>query len=254
MFDWLFRSSDCPVDPQAKEWIEERLLWLRDEFGADDFYCGPVILPTPEYFPDPYDGSRKAVRMLFRRVCEYMGVEPELIKLKFFRPVGDSLFMVNDAGEAVPTEAAGLYHGDVIRVNENEAADPMSLVGTLAHELAHQRLLGEDRILSDVYDNELLTDLTVVFKGLGIFLANVPRHWDGNHTYWPKTKLRKPEYMTSPMFGYALALIAWARGSTDLNWSRHLKSGVRSEFQQGLRFLEKTGDAKLRPMKRKDAR
>jgi len=130
-------------------------------------------------------------------------------------------------------------------------ADPMSLVGTLAHELAHQRLLGEGRITSDVFDNELLTDLTVVFKGLGIFLANVPRHWDGNYTNWPGTDLRKPEYMTAPMFGYVLALLAWCRGDESPDWQKHLKFGVRGEFRQGLRFLRKTGDAKLRPISRR---
>ena len=97
----------------------------------------------------------------------------------------------------------------MIRVNDNELVDPMGLVGTLAHELAHQRLLGEGRITSDAFDNELLTDLTVVFKGLGIFLANCPRNWEGQDTRWPDTDLRKPEYMTPPMFGYALALLAW---------------------------------------------
>ena len=30
--------------------------------------------------------------------------------------------------------------------------------------------------MSEEYDNELLTDLTVVFFGLGIFLANAPRN------------------------------------------------------------------------------
>lgn len=250
MFGWLFPSS-CPVDPEAKRWVEGRLGWLRDEFGADDLYAGGMVLPTREYFPDPYDGSRKAVRVLFDRVCDYMGVEPGLIRLKFLRPSANPLFLVNDGGEAVPTEAAGLYEGEVIRVNESETADPMSLVGTLAHELAHQRLIGEGRIDPDVYDNELLTDLTVVYKGLGVFLANVPRHWDGNHTRWPGTDLRKPEYMTGPMFGYALALMAWVRQDGNPAWARHLRSGVRAEFRQGLRFLHKTGDAALRPPARR---
>ena len=127
----------------------------------------------------------------------------------------------------------------------------MSLVGTLAHELAHQRLLGEDRIMSEVFDNELLTDLTVVFKGLGIFLANVPRSWDGDHSTWPGTALRKPEYMTGPMFGYALALLAWVRGEDRPDWQKHLRFGVRGEFRQALRFLQKTGDARLRPPTRR---
>jgi hypothetical protein len=250
MFGWLFGSS-CPLDPDAKAWVETRLLWLRDEFGADDLYGKPLVLPTDEFFPEPYDGSRPAVRRLFRRVCDYMGVRPAAVRLEFLRPAANPLFLVNDGGEAVPTEAAGLYEGAVIRVNEGETADPMSLVGTLAHELAHQRLLGEGRIDPDVYDHELLTDLAVVFHGLGVFLANVPRHWDGNHTTWPDSDRRKPEYMTGPMFAYALASVAWVRRDDRPYWARHLRSGVRAEFAQSLRFLRKTGDTRLRPLPRR---
>lgn len=249
MFGWLFGSA-CPLDSQGQTWVEDRLAWLRDEFGADDLYGGPVILPTPEFFPDPYDGSRDAVFDLFDRVCGYMGVERGLLRLEFLRPAANPLFLVNDGGEALPTEAAGWYMGDAIRINENEMTDPVWLVGTLAHELAHQRLLGEDRVAADVYDNELLTDLTTVFKGMGIFLANSPRHWDGNYTYWPGTDLRKPEYMTGAMFGYALALTAWVRGETRPAWMKYVHSGVRSEMRQGLRFLHAHGTTKLRPITR----
>ncbi len=49
------------------------------------------------------------------------------------------------------------------------------LVGTMAHELAHLKLMGERRVTGDEYDNELLTDLTAVFHGFGIFLGNLPK-------------------------------------------------------------------------------
>ena len=38
------------------------------------------MLPTPEFFPDPWDGTERAVRAMFRRVCRFMGVEPETVK------------------------------------------------------------------------------------------------------------------------------------------------------------------------------
>jgi hypothetical protein len=47
----------------------------------------------------------------------------------------------------------------------------------MAHELAHQRLLGEGRV--DVFDNELLTDLTPMYNRSGVFLANNPRKSTG---------------------------------------------------------------------------
>lgn len=248
MLGWLFASDACPVDPAAKAWIEERLIWLREEFGADDLYGGPTVVPTREFFPDPYDGTRKSARVLFDRVCDLMGADPTEIRLKFLKPAKNPLFLVNDAGDAVPTEAAGLYEPGVISINDSELVTFEHLVGTMAHELAHQRLLGEGRLDGSVFDNELLTDLTVVFKGLGIFLANSPRNWDGQNQKWPGTNLIRPEYMSPPMFGYALGLISWIRGETSPAWQKHLRYAIRGEVQQSIRFLLKTRDAKLRPI------
>src|SRR5262249_56891631 len=127
----------------------------------------------------------------------------------------ENIWLESDAGKSLP-HAAGTYEEGkrkfIIRFEKPGRDEPMGLVGTMAHELAHVRLLGESRIMSEEYDNELLTDLTVVFFGLGIFLANTPRNWDSQNKKWPGTDLIKPEYMTPPMFAYALAHLAWFRG------------------------------------------
>lgn len=123
----------------------------------------------------------------------------------------------------------------------------MALVGTIAHEIAHLRLLGEDRIPFDAFDNELLTDLTVVFHGLGIFLANVPRAWESDFTAWPGTAVRKPGYMTQPMFGYALAHSAWYRNQRKPEWARFLHMDAKACFRQGLRYLWATQDSQFKP-------
>src|SRR5438105_1191598 len=147
MLGWLFRPS-CPCDPAAKAWVEERLQWLTEEFEDSAFTGRPLVLPTPEFFPDPYDGSRKAVRVLL---------------------------------------------------------------------------------------------------GLGIFLANTPRNWDADYKKWPETDLNKPEYMTPPMFGYALAHLAWFRGEAKPDWARHLHWNARGDFRRALRFLHEVGESEYKP-------
>jgi hypothetical protein len=248
MLGWLFRPT-CPCDPAAKAWVEERLQWLAEEFPESAFTGRPIVLPTPEFFPDPYDASKKAVRRLVNRVCEYMDVVPDLITLKFKSDAG-KLWLVNESGQDIGG-AAGTYqegtHKFIIQIDTTDLRQPMNLVGTIAHELAHTRLLGEGRIMREVYDNELLTDLTTVHFGLGIFLANTPRNWPSDYTCWPDTQLRKPEYMTPPMFGYALAHLAWHRDEKKPSWARHLSWGARTNLKQGLRYLESSGDSKYEP-------
>src|SRR4051812_18403355 len=174
-----------------------------------------------------------------------MDVVPTLVDLEFVAGAG-KLWLVNEKGSYLPTAAGTYEEGEskfVVRIDKTGLDDPMSLVGTMAHELAHVRLLGECRIMREEFDNELLTDLTVVHFGLGIFLANTPRHWDSQYSTWPETDLKKPEYMTPPMFGWALAHLAWFRGEEQPSWSKHLNASARTNLKQGLRYLLATKDS-----------
>ncbi|MDB5337885.1 MAG: hypothetical protein JWN70_3504 [Planctomycetaceae bacterium] len=249
MFGW-FRPT-CPVDPCAKAWIEQRLDWLGDQFGVDVFSRRALILPEEDFFPDKYDKSPESVRALLDRVCLYMDADPDLVRLELFTDKGN-IWLVNDQGKPI-SRAAGLYEegGDqtVIHLETSQLEDPMTLVGTIAHELAHLRLLGEQRVDPEIFDNELLTDLTVVFHGLGIFLANVPRAWESDFTHWPGTQIRKPEYMTYPMYGYALAHAAWFRNERKPSWMKYLRLDARSAFKQGLQYLWETRDSRFRPQR-----
>jgi hypothetical protein len=101
----------------------------------------------------------------------------------------------------------------------------------------HDRLLGEQRLSHSTWDNELLTDLTVIFHGLGIFSANHPAYWHQHTGPWPDTDIPRPEYMTAPMLGYALAYRSWLREEIPMKWARHLRSSIRAEFKQATRFL-----------------
>ena len=73
-----------------------------------------------------------------------------------------------------------------------------------------------------------------------------PRRWRSGGTFlnwprdvdrWPGTELLKPEYMTPPMFGWALAHLVWFGGEENPAWSKYLQSAARSNLKQGLRYL-----------------
>ena len=250
MLDWLFPPA-CPCDPAAKEWVEERLAWLAEEFDDHAFNGRRIVLPSPEFFPDPYDGSKKAARTLLDQVCEYMDVVPDLVELRFTSNGSRVGFVTEDGYDA--GYAAGTYHDNyrkhVVTLDTDGLIDPMGLVGTMAHELGHVKLMGEGRIMSDEFDNELLADLTTVHFGLGLFTANKPAHFMPTKNRWPESTLFKPEYMTPPMYGWALAQLAWFRGEQNPAWAKHLKFHARGEVKQGIRYLFKTGDSTYKPIR-----
>ena len=249
MFGWFRPTSPC--DPAAKHWVEDRLRWLTKQFGLHILLERPIVLPTEEFFPDKWDGTEKAVRKMFRRVCQYMNVSRDSVELEIF--VERKWQTRNMLGMGM---AAGTWSGadepwkkGVIRLEKSTLDRPSDLVGTMAHELSHQLLLGEGRISNDAFDNELLTDLTAVFHGFGVFLANNPHKSTGQLSRWPGTSLYMPEYLSEPMFGYALAHIAWHRDEAWPAWAKHLSWVPRAVFKQGLRFLQKTGDSRFPPVR-----
>jgi hypothetical protein len=251
MFGW-FRPT-CPCDPEAKRWVEQRLQWLTGQFGLHILLERPIILPTEEFFPDKWDGSDKSVRMMFRRVCRYMEVDTHIVELELFNDTARSALSAIDPALGI---RAGTWQGGegpwrkgVVRLERGTLDRPADLVGIMAHELSHQRLLGEDRADSDAFDNELLTDLTAVYYGFGVFLANNPRKSTGELGYWPATKLRRPEYLSEPMLGYALAHIAWFRDEPSPPWMGALRWAPRAVFKQGLRYLNNTQDSRFKPVR-----
>lgn len=242
MFDWLFKPK-CPCDPHAKAWVEYRLKWLSRQFPESAFSGEkPVITPTPEFFPVRFDGTEGAAEDLMDYVCLYMGVNRHTISVDYVDQA-PTLHLVNNDGLAVGG-AAGTFQSGArhhrITIDRSEFTNVEGLVGTMAHELAHVRLLGEGRLDGSEFDNELLTDLTTVHLGMGLFLANGPRDWMSGYTHWPETTKKKPEYMNRPMYGWALALLAHFRGETRPAWAQHLTHWPRREMAQGQRFLEKT--------------
>jgi hypothetical protein len=236
MFDWFRRAPECPVNPATREWIDSRWQWLIDQFGAERLRSGGVILPRPEFFPDPFRGTQDDARRMLDRVCAYMDVDPSTVELSFYqgrKPAYDGEWHYGTAGLYQP-------EGDKSRIWVETANlhDPVAMVGTLAHELGHVHLLGHGRIEPDVEDHEPLTDLLTVYFGIGVFPANSvirEHYWDAGHVSgW---SMGRRGYLDMPAFGYAFARFARARGEDGSDWAHELRLDVRSAFKQAMRYL-----------------
>lgn len=240
MLGWFRSQPVCPVGADTRTWIDNRWKWLENQFGRRRLRNLTVVLPRPEFFPEPYYGEEEDVRRMLDRVCQYMGLDPATIELSLY-----------DERESVHLEGwrsgtAGLYEPEDGRyriwVEASGLDDPAGVVATLAHELGHVHLLGHGRISAEAEDHEPLTDLLTVFLGLGVFTANAvirESTWRAGATSgW---KIGRQGYLGMPVFGYALARFARARGEDGSAWSRELRLDVGTPFKQAMRFLEHEG-------------
>ncbi len=140
--------------------------------------------------------------------------------------------------------AAGLYHPDSyggcrIELEARQLADPLSVTAVMAHEMAHYKLLGENRL---AVNDEPLTDLTTVFFGLGLFSANAAfsfrQHNDIGMQGW---SMHTQGYLTLDAWGYAVALWTRFKGEDEKLIARYLRPDLKAVFKKTLKFIDKSG-------------
>lgn len=232
----------CPVRAEEQAWIEESLDWFVAEFG-EDAMKRPVVVPQGSFFPVGYTGSEQDVRAVFVSVCARLEIPPERVVLEIEAQDAEAESLLEHLPISYQSkEAAGHWRkrdeATVISVQLHQARDPIALVATIAHELGHERLLGEERIDPERRDGEPLTDLFTVFFGMGIFSANAAFEFRLSHRAYRTSRLG---YLTEPMFGYALARYSWLRGETSPAWAEHLDTNPRTYLKQGLKYLQLVG-------------
>ena len=239
MLGWLFPA--CPVSPYEQAWTEMRLAWLIEQFSASRMLAAKVVLPTDEFFPDQYNGSPEYAAKILGRLCGFMQIDPARVTLE----------VVHD--QQLP-DAVGHYDRSdparrpIIRVQAQQLEDPQLLVATLAHELAHELLLGGELMNGDEPDHEWTTDLLPIFLGLGVFLANASlRERSASSGTWSWWTMRRQGYLPARMVGYALAVFLSLRRESRPSWASHLRLDARAALVGGLRYIRRTGDCSLQP-------
>ena len=243
-------GTGCPVDERERTWIQDNMAWLRAQFG-DGPLAAPVILPTSEWFPPPFSGSEADVRAVVTRVAGYMGARPD-VRVRF-SDEHDHMAGLRDAyGGPARSFTLGEYRqagdaGAVITIERSNLRDPAQLLATVAHELGHARLRGEDRVTGGRADEEPLTDLATVYLGMGIFTANAAFEFTARRESGARTggwSSSRSGYLTEQMFGYGLACLAVQRAERQSPWARYLDTNPRAYMKQGLRYLRRDAGAR----------
>ena len=241
-------SPKCSLGLTEKTWIEWRWRWLGQQLGWETLLTAPVYLLDDV----PHAAQRRLTESdaeeMFQFICESMKIDPSCVRM-----------VIGADSKMESHEAFGLYEqrGTGILVNSESSLislasklldDPQRAVGVLAHELAHEILLGGGLLDREDDDGEWLTDLLPVFFGYGLFLANgTIREQNNTDSY----SISQSGYLPSRMFGHALALFAWFQENEDADWIKQLRLDAQKPCIESLRYFQKTADALVTP---KDAR
>jgi len=236
MLSWFRSQPTCPVPLNEKEWLERRFQWLIDEFGLRFLRSVEQILPTTDYFPSQYEATDEEILALLETVAGYMHVDPGTLRLRYYDESDPHSFLE-------PSTEEGIFD---VCLDIKMLEDPLLLVAVLASEISFVILTGENRVSSEEEDLELLDELLLVYYGLGIIAANSALSasaWSsGLYTYW---RIRRYGNLSLDMYGYALALFALMREETQPAWMSFLRPDVKAAFENGVRYITRTGDCSL---------
>ncbi len=233
------KPPECPIDEPTRIWLENAFIWLVHQFGEDKIKSKRILYPSVEYFPIRYDGSKESLLYTAAIVAKQMDVNINDINIEIYR---EGIHAVQ--GSRLFTQAAensklssGKYFGrnennkyDVF-IEENNLDHPEKMVATLAHEFAHIKLLGEERLADN---DEHLTDLATVLFGIGVFNANSSfKEFSTTNTsgHYRLGYLRQQEW------GYALALYAYYREEKMPQWAKHLSPNIQSDFKKSHEYI-----------------
>jgi len=176
------------VDPDVAAWQIENFEWLIDNFSsAAGLPDSELWQPIPEHFGTDDAGykptGKDLVHFTFDRVKAQCGFGPdtiiELIATDERKPQslgGVAMVQTNGQGACgryFLSESMSGTKTEKITYDRDLENNPTGLIATLAHELSHalhNRSQNNLEVDPELY--ELFTDLTAVYLGYGIFLAN----------------------------------------------------------------------------------
>jgi hypothetical protein len=234
-----------PVTEEERLWVDEGFHRLSRILGPGRLQNCQVVLPTDEYFPDPYDKTEATLGALFNRVCEFMQVDRQEVKLEIIPDSSDLMDMLPEY-RMRSQGPAGIHFGKsdeehpLVAITQSSLKDPLLAVATLAHELGHVILLDGGHLQRDAEDMEPMTDLVTVFLGLGLFTANASRRFlkfqDERKQGWSMQRLG---YLPETVFAYALARFALERGEEKPVWEEHLSTNLKAYFRNSAEWLKR---------------
>jgi hypothetical protein len=224
-FEGQFMIPDVPLNEERRLSIDDAFLYLQELFGKDILRRKIMRTMDDKIFPIQLNDAEDIYR-LAQTIARIMDINPEKIVLDYF-------------SENEYHEAAGLYKGKDEDGNYHVAlldsiyTDIEKVIATIAHEFAHIKLLGEERMDEN---SEELTDMVTLIYGFGIFNSNVVFKLTGDHVERSWTT-SSTGYLSQADWGYLFALYQYVSGNSKPHWITYLNKTIAKDAALAYEFM-----------------
>lgn len=237
------KKPKLPITEEDQKWVEQSLTFLRNSIGEKTLLSVTTVTPTPSFFDRDFDTTEEDAHFILERCTQLMSIE-DTVQLEFFsekeRVMDDGTVLSTTADIYGRSKGAvGTYQKNesstTIRLEKELLKDPNKLIATMSHELAHHKLLGENRIH---YNDEYLTDLTAIAFGFGIFLGNSRFQFQSGLRSGFGWQMSSQGYLPEQLIAYAMATLSLKKNETDTSYTEYLTKTLRTDFTKSRDYLQ----------------
>jgi hypothetical protein len=241
-------TSDSMFTEERARWLYRHFLWLEHHLPPNqDHRSSPLILPTPQFYPQRNTRDHESAETIFATTRGFMGMAEWPCRLvpqsDEERAAAEAFAHGSATAETRYSGAAGTFSiGDEVEITYSPTLlnEPAGLVATMAHELCHYLMATlKDEPPCGWGEHEPLTDLAAVHEGFGVFLCNNAFHFSqwstATHGGW-RTGTRG--YLNEAELGFALGVFCVRRKIDPELALRHLKPNPGEVFWDSLDYIE----------------
>ncbi len=238
------RKPELPITLEDQLWVEESLTFLKESLGRASLLKISTVTPTKDFFNLDFNGSEADAQLVFERCLDIMNISREKVLLEFYseenRYLDDGTLLSTSADSmGRSSKAAGTFQKKggkaIIRIEKGQLKNLEDLIATISHELAHEKLLGEHRILEN---DEYLTDLTAIAFGFGIFIANAKFQFQSGQGGGFGWRIQSQGYLPEQISAYAMASLSLKKNEDVEDYKDYLDKSVQKYFERSLAYLE----------------
>lgn len=240
------------IEEDEFEWQLATFKWLLERFGGPDLIVeAESFIPDERLFPVSSPTRPGRASEYFDHVRRLAGMEDWPCRLEAGdedtpQQIAPGIAMVRETpGQPLGTfsvETIGDKAECVIRYHPALVDDPAALIATFAHELSHYLIHDRAEAPPGGWElDELATDLTAVYLGFGIFLANNAKQFEGFSSFdqmgWQS---RRSGYLSEAALVTALAIRERLGGRDPLQSAGpHLKTYLQTDLKKADAWLRK---------------
>ncbi len=246
----LFKAK-CPLHQDEWQWMLAGIKWLESEFPHDNNHvsAGLLVLPLEQNFP-AYSASHEYAEQAFTRVKELADMSdwPTILQMQEDddkRHIASSAF----SGQYQWTDALGTFSiiqdeqsNPVAQItyHPRQLENPEAFVATMAHELGHYLMSASATCPPGGWElHELATDLTAVWMGFGIFMANSAKSFEGFSDHDRAGRQSQMSgYLNENILLSAMVICETLRGKDPLAAMPYLKPYLKSDLKRIVKYTQ----------------